>query len=36
MYTKILKLIGLKYLHYNRATLHRFKIDLIRWAQGVH
>ena len=29
MYTKILKLIELKYLYYHTITLHRFEIYLI-------
>ena len=36
MYTKIEKLLGLKYLHYNTITLYRFEIDLICQAQVVH
>ena len=36
MYTKIKKLMGLKYLRYNTVTLHRFEIDLNCRAQIVH
>ena len=36
MYTKIKKLMGLKYLHYNKITLHCFEVDLIFRALVVH
>ena len=36
MYTKIYKVMRLKYLHYNTITLHRFEIDLICRALVIH
>ena len=36
MYTKISKLMGLEYLHYNAMKSHRSKIDLTCRDQIVH
>ena len=36
MYTKISKLMGLKYLHYNAIKSHRSKIDVTCRDQIVH